>query len=1264
MAGVRDLYKNEEFRGLAPEVRSTVFDRLAVDDAEFQGLTPDVQAKVREKLGMTVPAGPSGSTWRDRLFKTGAETLADPNATGIERFLGGVTEGMRGAARAAGSSPEIPTKIAEYATLPFSVPFAGITRGLEEGGVISPRTTEQLEKSLIGATPAFMALRPKSGERLRSAEIPESIRPVEPVPPPRPAVAREAPAPLSEPPAPSIPEPILRAIQPRPPLLTAKDAIAQELTGPTFAVGDPVEFIPRPHAEPLRGTITNVNADGSLNLRSPTGGLFQRVDPAKVTTPIESVGTSSRRIGRRLSVSEEDWSVLDEVERSLKDVQAEPTLGRKFTVDRSMESAEAAPSALEVKGYATGKPPWMEIEGKPGEYYGWDETLEVLGDLKKGKWPTSARRERIAEVAMDEVKLGAAEAKGKIGSAMDEALGSGTRPAPLSAEDAPAADFFRSVDELSAAEQGRGPVPEGYVRLYRGETPPRTAEGAASIANAPFEPPEFRGRWFTEDRSIAERYTGAKSQLVYVDVPQSVADATRVSKHPEAIKASFQPETEYVLPAEWAQKTLPAVKPAPSAPPAIVDPILSWPVHKQIVAAAEDLFTTAGIKRDPGRLISDQIMDLLGEGRLRLPDLDTTLKAHGVSWVDMANGLFRPGVRDAARRLGYLGNLQKRIGALLAEGGEAAKAEAGQLLDFATTIDETAKAQSWWRRADNIRRGLLVTQLSTAVRNFETQVGRVGLDVLQQGLDAGLQRVFTPSNATVHPADGFATLLNIFRRGTKATTEKILSAFPREHDRLFGTYASDIANKAKQSGVVLRGADAAFSNVEQAVGVLNTANKFQEWLVRRAVFQTKLDQILRTKGQDLTQLIAENKIGAIDPAAIKAAVDAALEMTFAKSPQYGGPGQKFISFVNAMPGATLAIPFPRFLVNSLKFFGDFSPFGFLKLLSPAERAAVASGNMQTISRATLGTALLGAAYQFRNSEYSGERWYEARLPDGRTIDLRPFNPFAAYLFVADVAKRYKEGKLEHLTGGDIASGVLSANVRAGTGLFIIDKLLSGLTRTGNAEQALRSLKELAGETVGGLLTPLQQVTDVLSEFDRSLRLMRDTRSEPFKGPIKARIPGLAQTLPERESPTRAATPERQAPILKQATGILLNAPKNPLEAELDRLGFTPQEILPGTGDRELNRLIAQKMGPIAERFLVPLVSGAKYQALDDDVKGVVLKKVLGRIATAARQSILAERPDFALRQRLQHLPARERALIQSRIPDVIQRAVDAQRGSR
>jgi hypothetical protein len=567
----------------------------------------------------------------------------------------------------------------------------------------------------------------------------------------------------------------------------------------------------------------------------------------------------------------------------------------------------------------------------------------------------------------------------------------------------------------------------------------------------------------------------------------------------------------------------------------------------------------------------------------------------------------------------------------------------------ATELDEAAKAQSWWVRADNIRRGLLVTQLATAVRNFETQVGRLGLDVLQRGLDSGLQQLFR-GQATTHPADGFAAVLNIFRRSTKAEAENVLRAFPREHDRLFGTYASDIANRARETGVLLSGADRVFTGAEQAVHVLNTANRFQEWVTRRAVFQAQLAERVRRRGQDLGELIAQNRVGQIDPTDVRAAVDGALEMTFGTQPEWGSFAQKFISLVNDPTarklGSTLLVPFPRFLMNSMKFFYDFSPAGFVKFLSPLQRTRIAQGDTQELSRALLGTAMLGAAYQIRDSEFAGERWYEVKGPNGTTVDMRPFNPFAAYLFVADVAHRARHGRLNTLSARDIGTGILGVNLRAGTGLFVVDKILAGFTELGNAEKAGRAVAGVAGETLGGFAVPLQQLTDVLAEFDQSLRVVRDTREAPLTGPLRSRVPGLAQTLPEAESPTRAAPMQREAPLLRQVTGLSLREPKNALERELDRLGFERPEILPSVGDPRADRLIAKHMGEMVEGTLVRIVQTQSFQRLTDAQKGEVLRQALGRVRQAARRAAEAEDPRLFQQVKLEGLPRRQREVLE------------------
>jgi hypothetical protein len=190
------------------------------------------------------------------------------------------------------------------------------------------------------------------------------------------------------------------------------------------------------------------------------------------------------------------------------------------------------------------------------------------------------------------------------------------------------------------------------------------------------------------------------------------------------------------------------------------------------------------------------------------------------------------------------------------------------------------------------------------------------------------------------------------------------------------------------------------------------------------------------------------------------------------------------------------------------------------------------------------------------------------------------------------------------------------------------------------------VKGVGGQALGGLAMPLQTLTDAFAEFDQSLRVVRETRGEPVLGPLKARIPGLAQTLPAVESPTREGPVTREAPLLRQLTGVTVQPAKNPLERELDRLGFTRKEILPSTGDPEADQLVAKHMGPIAEQLLGRLVQAPGFQGHPDAVKGAVLRRGLGAARQRAFAAARQEAPRLFQRLRLERLPRRERAVLE------------------
>lgn len=669
-----------------------------------------------------------------------------------------------------------------------------------------------------------------------------------------------------------------------------------------------------------------------------------------------------------------------------------------------------------------------------------------------------------------------------------------------------------------------------------------------------------------------------------------------------------------------------------TAPGDVAEPLFVAEVNpsvtKAIAALAKDFFEQNPGLRDPNRLISDDIHRYVAGGAVP-PEL---LAAHGLDGAKFAD-VWRASISDHARSLGYLSQVMREARASMTAEELAALRAAGAV------IDDAAVVRPLWKKLTDTWRGLLVTQPATAVRNAITQIGRVGLDVIQAPIDHWLQRL-TGREVTVQPLDGFREVVSLFQKN-KANTDQILQAFPKERERLFQRYLSDVE---RQSGTPIEGP--VWGAIQTGVDAANVLNRTQEFVIRRGIFQAALDVELRNRGLNLQDIIQNNRTGYIKEDAVKAAVDTSLSKTFAETPKWGTWQRKLIDAVNALPGANLAIPFPRFMYNALKFQYEFSPMGVLSYLSKAEREAFAAGDMSVISKATIGTGLLGAAFLFRDSEFAGEKWYEAVSPEsGNVHDLRPFNPFASYLFVADVLKKQKEGTLYKLTGGDIAQGLLSTNMRAGTGLYLLDNALNLMSKTADEKKLGTKASELTGDFLAGFLTPLNVLRDAYDQITEGMSVTRDTRQE-FLGPLKSRIPGVSQTLPEAEIPTRAGPIVTTDPLLRQVTGVTTHGKKNPVEKELDRLGFDRRDVLTGTGDKELDRKYADMMGIAVEGALSSMVETPRYSQLPDSIKSIVLHESITEIRNAVKELVNQSLPpEKQLQLELRQLNPRIRVLL-------------------
>ena len=112
-------------------------------------------------------------------------------------------------------------------------------------------------------------------------------------------------------------------------------------------------------------------------------------------------------------------------------------------------------------------------------------------------------------------------------------------------------------EQFAAADAVKNAPKEGFVRLYRGEAPPSGKPIPDWVKQGLKESGKLdaQGRWFTQDKEIAEWYKkegGDAGYISYVDIPKEKVSEFQVKGVPELEKFSKDPENELFVSKEVA----------------------------------------------------------------------------------------------------------------------------------------------------------------------------------------------------------------------------------------------------------------------------------------------------------------------------------------------------------------------------------------------------------------------------------------------------------------------------------------------------------------------------------------------------------------------------------------------------------------------------------------------------------------------------------------------------------------------------------------
>lgn len=658
-------------------------------------------------------------------------------------------------------------------------------------------------------------------------------------------------------------------------------------------------------------------------------------------------------------------------------------------------------------------------------------------------------------------------------------------------------------------------------------------------------------------------------------------------------------------------------------------------LNQRVIDVGMQIMDELEIPRNPNVRISDQLKEavLLANSSPKFMDkFVETLKKNNLT-VEELSTVFKESISDSARRMQQLSTASKTMKRIGQELGEIAPDE-GWYANFAKQYTDII------RDLDNIRRGLLVSQIATAMRNNTAQLGRVGMRTLIEAFDDILNRTFNPlrkafgkETVPVDYTKSFGLLMNLTKNKKKAKeiTDFLTKYYVNESDRLFTKYASEVADSSKSK--VLKGA-------QKMVDGLNFLNRMQEFWYRRGMFATSIKDTLALKGIDINKVeINEDLLKHLDASDIEKAVDDALFFTYAKTPNNKAL-KAFVDMSNSIPFVTTGlIPFARFMANAIEFQFKHSPVGFGLLLRPKEIKKIAAGDTTAFSQAVIGSTILMATIEAKRKGMAEDhKWYELETTEGKTVDMRPYFPLTPYLFVADVITRIESGR-NWGDAKDILQALSGAQFRAGASLQLIQNLLDGLGGLDTEEKVNKFMSDYVSDVLGGFLTPLRMFNDFI-EQEQDFRapvptgeFLTDTTNR-----LKTSVPIVREQFPELQSPTRAAAPGRPdtvklpiigaevpGPITRQLSGATVREEKNIAEREFDRLGYKRRDILPYSGNAVVDQTRAEYLGPLIETVIPVLVQSEQYQSKNNQEKNVLLRQSLKLLRDAANDYIKENR---------------------------------------
>lgn len=604
--------------------------------------------------------------------------------------------------------------------------------------------------------------------------------------------------------------------------------------------------------------------------------------------------------------------------------------------------------------------------------------------------------------------------------------------------------------------------------------------------------------------------------------------------------------------------------------------------------------------------------------------------------------MFRTSVGDAARSLQSL-SVVARLQNKLKNIDPAAASELNKMYGNRNVITSAFSGiRDFGMRLDRELKGLMVSQISTTIRNAFSGMAVVTFGTAAETIESVLYRVGKTAGelATGEKVTG------TFTGGIKGVyDDAVRSAFYLGQKDLSADVTEYMLNgtPALYRKMVKTTGEAGPNDLSYPVRLANTFNVAQDAFFRKAMFTSSVEKQLSRVGINMIDVIKQGKQVPFD--VLQNAVNEALSGTFSKMPTKG-PMFHAVKFIEELgPIGSTVIPFPRFMANAMEWTYKHMPTGVLSgsadIASGLTKMAKGEADMGTkqvtmglenLSKGATGTAALYAAFKYRQENQDTE-WYNIKNPDGSTVDARALFPAAPFLALGDYIVKFQNARTDEFKTKEFLEAMIGFKAPAGTYSWLGDKFAEAQSNAATGEDTADNkvktfFGEWAGQYLGRALIPFQQLSDIFGAIDRNETLPRDATQIPegkegfgssFKQELMKRTPILKQELPVYQPPLREKAVFNESGPLKMLSGIAIKGVPSDLEAEVIRLKVPGNKIFTSTGDKIVDADARKIMAPLVVEQFDNLKKTSFYQEASKDLQKISLQNLITWAGTTAKE---------------------------------------------